>query len=160
VPAAALTLIQQYLSDREDSIGADQTSTTSWLTQVTPLMTANGLASANDYGPYSTAGDYGVAHQYNWVIQVKLTYCTWATPTPSDLPSATTTTAPPLTATSGEVTCTFDDTVLNSATKAVIAPSQLPYGWLTTGPQPVATLALVNQNGQWLIDNDLTDQSS
>ena len=152
-PDAVLT-ITKYVSAREDSIGADQTSPTSWLGQVKPLMTPAGYATAPQYGPLSSGGAYATAHQMNWKISTSVSSCVWAIQgnEPTGSSSAATSTTAPIT--QGQVTCTLDDTVVNSATGAPIATSTLPYGWAATGAQPPVVVSLIDQGGVWLIDAD------
>jgi len=153
IPAAILATIKSYASARENSIGANQTSPTSWLTQVAPLMTAAGLASAKQYSPLSTGGSYAIAHQNNWIISASVTNCVWASqenePTGQTVPS---TTVGPLTQAS--VNCVLNDTVEDSTSHQPIPSASLPYGWDRAGPQPPLSLVLVNQNGKWLISSD------
>lgn len=143
----ALSTIKQYLQAREDSVGADQSSPTAWLSKIKPFVTGPWLARLQPNRNSSTSSvpfDYIYAHQNGFIVHTSVTGCYWqglhAQPT----------------AASGDVLCSLSDETINKTTGAVVPASSLQIGWTRTGQQPAPNLSLVYQSGHWLINSDDT----
>lgn len=144
-PAEVTALAIKYTQVRENSVGANQPSTASWIAEVKTLSTPAWFAKLQPKpGERIPPGEYNLAHSNNYIVRAKAGQCTWsfkdAIPTSS----------------AGVISCTLEDETINGSSKQTLAASSLPFGWTHVGEQAPATYAVVKQAGAWLIDNDLS----
>jgi hypothetical protein len=141
--AAAVAVVRKYIQAQQDSVGADQTSPTSWLASVQAITTPSWFASLQPQtsSTGNVPADYNTAHDNNYIVTAAMTSCIWNLQ------------YPPPTATSGTIYCQFSDTTLNKADNTPVTGSSLPFGWTETGPQSPVSVQIVNQGGSWLVTN-------
>lgn len=149
-PAAAIKVTVAYIQAHEDSVGADQTSPTSWLDKIKPLTTASWYGKLQPPKSVSTSNtpyNYTLAHSQGYTVKASVSSCIWdrqvMTPT----------------STSGAVTCSVYDNTYGSDGRVILS-GNLPFGWAATGQQSAAVLKIVLQNGAWRVDSDLTGQGA
>lgn len=140
-----MAVVTKYIQSREDSIGADQSSPTSWLKDVKAITTASWFASLQPVSNPSTGGvpySYTYAHQKSYVVKANLNTCYW-----EGLSGGPTKNG-------GTVLCALSDTTIDMDSGKVIPASSLQIGWTRTGKQLAPRLELVMQNHQWLVNGD------
>jgi hypothetical protein len=146
----ALNAVQVYIQAQENSVGADQASPTSWINKVKSVTTASWFSKLQPVADPTTGTipyNYTFAHQKNYVVKANLSGCVWDNILLK--PSAT----------RGIVNCSLQDETINKGSGTSIPASDLPFGWVAVGKQASPRLVLLNQNGKWLIDGDLTGQA-
>src|SRR5438105_3876627 len=123
-PPDAIASITKYLSAREDSVGADQTSPTFWLNIVKPLVTQEMLTSLQpnpNNQTSSVSNEYYTAHNNGYVVKASVNNCIWSLE------------AMEPTANAGIIYCELTDKTVNKSTGFEIPASSLPYGWSRNG---------------------------
>jgi hypothetical protein len=149
VPAEVLAAISTYEQAKENSVGADQPSPTSWLEKIKPVTTKVFWNSLQPVPSAATGGapyDYTYAHQNNLVVKARVSGCYWSSVYSKP------------TASNGVVICSLGDTTLDHNTGREVPASSLQYGWTRTGKQMPSKLLLEKQAGKWLIGGDSTGQ--
>jgi hypothetical protein len=147
VSKEALAAISRYEQAKQNSVGADQTSPSSWLNEIKPITTPSFWSSLQPNSSSTTSDvsyDYTYAHQNNLVVRISLSNCYWSSIY-----------AKP-TANSGVVLCGLNDTTINSKTGQTVPVDSLQFGWTRTGKQTPPNLTLVKLNNHWLIESDNT----
>ncbi|HVS58458.1 MAG TPA: hypothetical protein VHD60_01835 [Candidatus Saccharimonadales bacterium] len=148
-PQPAISVVEAYVQAREDQVGADQPSPTSWLAIIKPLTTSSWFTQLQP--PSQSAGgagaDYFTAHTQGYVVKASLSNCVWNT-------NVTPTT------TQGVISCALSDSVIQQSTGQAVPASSLPFGWTRNDRQLPVTIKVVNQSGKWLVDSDLSGQAS
>ena len=140
-----------YIQAHENSIGADQTSPTSWLDSVKSVTTAEwfkSLQPPQDNSTGSASFPYTTAHENGYKVIAKVSDCNWVGASPD-----------PDTATSVKVLCSVYDSVITTKGAAVLS-SSLPYGWSSVGQQAPVVLSLVKQSSNWLVNDQPADQQT
>jgi hypothetical protein len=151
VPAAIVQPASAYIAGREDAIGDDQTSPSSWTNSVKNSITANwyqSLQPVQNSSTGSTPYTYTVAHDNHYRVSAKVTNCIWvgSTPNISTIKSVT-------------VACSIYDTVVHD-NGSIVEASSLPYGWGNVGRQPVTVVTLEKQGSSWLVSGEPVDQQT
>lgn len=148
-PQAAVRVTSVYLQAREDSVGFDQSSPTSWLNTVKSITTPAWFARLQpnpDTPTTNVPGDYRLAHSHHFKVRADVSNCVWdrqiAVPTSS----------------SGTMSCSIYDNTINAATGTIVPLASLPFGWAHNGQQLPAIISLVKQNGTWLVGLDTSGQ--
>jgi hypothetical protein len=149
LPDEVLNVAKQYIQAREDSMGADQSSPTSWVNSVKGVLSEdwfNKLQPPASSTTGSTPYNFTFAHQNGYVIKSNLSHCgvndILFKPTDSN----------------AVVACSLEDQTVKQSTGVAIAAADLPLGWSYVGKQTPPQILLVKQNGKWLIDGDATAQ--
>ncbi len=137
-----LPVVNEYIKAREDSVGSNQSSASSWLNTVQPILSAsfyNQLVSSyNNSLTGQESNDYIIAHSNNFIITTALYSCVYQLNTTS----------------TATVNCSLNDTVEYQQTNSIVPVANIPFGFLHSGIQPYISVGLINQNGQWLINSD------
>jgi len=146
---AVLSVIDKYLQARENSIGVDQSSPSSWLSTIKPLVTQEWfmhLQPAQNPSTSSIPYDYTYAHQNGYIIRATTSNCYWqgvyGKPTSAN----------------GTILCSLTDKAIDQKTGKEVPASSLEFGWVHTGQQPPPILVLIKQGSGWLISEDDTGQ--
>ena len=147
---AVLDIVQTYVQAREDAIGADMASPTTWLDSIKPIVTSawlNTLQPSENASTGNVPFDFVTAHQNSYVVKASLSNCSWDSILQK--PSGD----------RGLVVCNLNDKTINRTTGAEINASNLPFGWSFTGKQTPVQISVVKQNDKWLVDGDSTGQA-
>lgn len=143
-------LVTKYLQARENSVGSNQSSPTSWIDEVKPLVTSNWLGALHPKSDTTTGNanaEYTIAHENNYTVKATVSDCIWdieqAEPTASD----------------GVIYCDVTDSTVLHTSGNTTAAENLPFGWSRNGPQNPATIKVVKLNGKWLISYDNTGEA-
>ncbi len=143
----AINVVTKYLQAREDSVGADQASPTSWLGRVKSITTSSWYSQLQPSGSTQTSSvssEYQVAHSKGYIVKASASNCFWSleamTPTANE----------------GVMYCGLVDATVQRSTGNKLPAATLPFGWSRSGTQPAATLHVIKQNGNWLVDDDLS----
>ncbi len=144
-------IVNTYLQAKEDRVGADRTTTTSWLNDIKPVVTSGLLDSLQPKGTSPTSNvpyNYTYAHNNDYIVRVSISNCKWSSeglkPTSSNGVDH------------GVIICKLVDETVNRTSQQAIPPSSLQFGWPYSGQQQSPVLGLVKQNGHWLIEGDAT----
>ncbi len=151
LPLNIITTAATYIKAHENAIGADQSSPTSWVKLVKPISTSEWyrrLQPTSDSSTGSSSYSYSVAHENNYRVAAVVNDCIWVGTEPNLK-----------TSTSVKIQCAVYDNVVTSNGIAV-TPGSLPYGWASVGQQSPTVLTLVEQNSQWLVDDQPVDQQT
>jgi hypothetical protein len=149
LPPEIIPLVTAFAQARENAVGVDQPTPTSWISAVQSIITPKFLAQLQpptDGTAGSASGEFNIAHDNGYVVKATLDNCNW------DLER----TKP--TATSGSVFCNLTDTTINKATGAAASEGTIPFGWSHTGTQLPLIVEVVKQNGKWLINTDVSGE--
>ncbi len=149
VQTSALAVVNKYLQAREDSVGVDQSSPTSWILSVQPITTTAWYAQLQPPTNSSTGtvgASYYIARSHNYIVKADATSCVWD----DEIIQHTSTT--------GAIRCGLSDVTIDKTTSLPVQASTIPFGWVYTGQQIPPIIWVVNQNGTWLVNNDTTGQ--
>ncbi|MBV8981624.1 MAG: hypothetical protein JO086_12045 [Acidimicrobiia bacterium] len=138
-----------FVDRREDRVGADQPSLTSWLPGVHPYVTSAMYARLQprpDDPTGTPRGDFDIAHQRGYVVRAHPTNCIWDLQKPAPTP------------TSGWVYCDLTDTTVDAVTGAPVSQAVLDAHWTENGPQDPLIVAVVKNGDRWYVDEDATGQ--
>jgi hypothetical protein len=139
LPQGVLSTADNYIQAREDSVGEDQASESSWFATIQPDTTAAFLAELQQDGEINN-GDYITAHNDGFTVKADVSGCTWSL---TD-------------STSGTLSCSLTDQTISAASGTEADPVTIPFGWTHNGQQPAVILNFVDQNNVWLISGDTT----
>jgi hypothetical protein len=148
--AEVLAVVQKYIQAQEDSVGADQSSPTSWIDGLKSITTTAWFAKLQPVDNPSTGTtpyNFTLAHQNNYTVKANLSGCAWDNITLKP------------TADKGLVNCSLSDETIQRTTGKSIPAADLPFGWTAVGPQDSPRLVLVKQAGKWLVNGDLSGQA-
>ncbi len=147
---AVLDVVQTYVQAREDAVGADMGSPTSWIDRVKPIVTSAWYDTLKPPEVAPTGNvpfDFVTAHQNSYVVKASLTNCSWDSilqKPSSDM---------------GLVVCNLKDKTINRTTGAEISAGSLPFGWSFTGSQTPVQINMIKQGSKWLVGGDSTGQA-
>jgi hypothetical protein len=149
LPDEVLSTVRQYIQAREDSLGADQSSPTSWINSIKNISTQkwyNQLQPPADSSTGSTPYNYTFAHQNGYIVRASLSNCGL-----NDIllkPAQD----------RALVACSLEDQTIKKSSGESISSSDLPFGWPYVGRQTAPQIIIVKENGKWLVDGDATGQ--
>lgn len=142
IPSDALVIAKKYFAAREGSVDVTHSTPQAWIDGVKPIITSSLYTSLKQATPDLT--NYNIAHSSHFIVEAQLANCRWNIETGSH------------TSTQGPIVCSLKDITLDQNTKAAIPFESMPAGWSRTGNR-VAEVAIVKQNGTWLIDRDMSN---
>jgi hypothetical protein len=148
LPQVVLDEVNTYIAAREDSVGVDQTSPTSWLDNIKTITTPTFYSSLvpDPNSPTSSVGnEYYVGHTSGYIVDAVISGCTW------DLG----TTQPKGSLSSVYVFCNLVDSTIDRASGGPVSIASMPFGWTHYGTRPSPTIGLVkDKTGKYLINED------
>ncbi len=149
-PREAIAAVETYVKARENSVGADQASSTAWLNSIRTIVSAalyRELQPNPSSSTSTTSNEYITAHSSGYIVDAQLSNCAW------DLEIGRPT------ETSGTIFCDLNDTTLDQTSKQAVPTSSLPFGWTRSGSQNSTVVSVVKQNGKWLVSKDLSNEA-
>jgi hypothetical protein len=140
-PAEALSVVKRYITAQVNSVGADQPTPTSWISNVQSITTISWFTELQPVQSTtsSTPREFYIAHSNGYIITPTITNCYWNTTFSKN------------TSNSGFIACFVYDTTRDVKTNSAINESNLPFGWSRSGLQPNEVFKVVKQGSSWLV---------
>ncbi len=137
-----MSVVTQYINARENNIGSNQSSPSSWVNNIKNILSSNFynqiISSYNNSLTGQESNDYITAHNNGFIINANLSNCSFYQNNPSTT----------------SVSCSLSDTVIYQNDNLLVPINNIPFGFIHSGTQPFVSLGLIKQNGQWLINSD------